>query len=205
MQEALHLFELESLGAQLAGTLSRGQSQRLGLARALLADPRVLLLDEPFAGVDPAGTARIGDRLRDLADAGRTLVVSTHDLADASTLGDDVTILRDGRVLAQGAAATLREQLMGSALRVRVRGTGDVLGVVQRLGFRGWAVAGPAVEVDVPDEVAVEDLVDRLVAAGVRLREVTPAVNALQDLYLHLEGGASSAGVRAAEAPSHAR
>ncbi|GAA5199208.1 ABC transporter ATP-binding protein [Rugosimonospora acidiphila] len=192
VREVIDLLDLGSIADQRADTLSRGQTQRVGLAKALLAEPPVLLLDEPTAAVDPAVAARLRDQLRGLAAAGHTILVSTHELAEASDLADDVTVLHRGRVAARGAPSTLREQLVGHGYRLRLRGTGDLAGALRRLGYPAEPATHDRLLVDVPDEDTVETLVADLVRAGVGIREVTPAGNALEDVYLHLQEGASA-------------
>ena len=187
VEDVLRAVELTDIGEQRAGTLSRGQSQRVGLAKALLNDPPVLLLDEPVSGVDPTMASRLRKQLRALADEGRTVLVSTHELAEVADLADDVTILRHGRLAGRGMAAALREEVLGTRYRVRLRGTGDLRGVLARLGFRAESSHGDGVVVEVEDDQEVETLVAELVRAGVGVREVGPADNALHDVYTRLQ------------------
>jgi heme exporter protein A len=88
---------LEALAARPAGSLSRGQAQRLAIARGLVHDPPVVLLDEPFTGLDPTSADRLAGRVRALAAAGRAVVLVTHDLAQAAALGDRALLLVRGR------------------------------------------------------------------------------------------------------------
>ena len=186
----LDLLNLGPIATRRASGLSRGQAQRVSLARALLADPPVLLLDEPFAGVDPGVGMQLRDHLRQLAVDGCTVIVSTHELAEVSTLGDDVTVLQDGRVVGHGTTEALRATLVGSHYRLRVRARGDLTGALARLGYAPEAAQGDSVVVDVADEDAVEVLVAGLVTAGLGVREISPAASPLEDLYLHLQAGA---------------
>ncbi len=186
VNDVIDIVGLADISGREAGTLSRGQTQRVGLAKALLPDPPVLLLDEPTAGVDPGIAIGLREELKSLAGSGRTVVISTHDLNEACELADDVTVLHDGRIAGRGEPSTLREQLVGDGYRVRLRGRGDLTGQLARLGYRGEASAG-AVIVGVAGEEAVEKLVAELVLAGVAISEVTPVGNALEDVYLHLQ------------------
>ena len=201
VERAMGLLELGPVARQRAGSLSRGQAQRVSLARAVLLEPPVLILDEPLAGVDPAVAIQLRDHVRALADCGHTVVVSTHELAEMNEIGGDVTILRGGRVAGHGDAATLRAELLGERYRLRLRASGDLAGALARLGYRGCASGDGSVIVDVPGPAAVESLVAGLVAAGVGVREVAPASNPLEDLYLH---GAPATGGPAAEAGARA-
>ena len=201
---AVELLDLGPIATRRASGLSRGQAQRVSLARALLADPPVLVLDEPFAGVDPGVSSQLREHLRRFADGGRTVIVSAHELAEVSTLGDDVTVIHDGRVVGHGAADALRAQLAGShhRLRVRVRARGDLAGALTLLGYAPEAARGDSVVVDIADEDGVEVLVAGLVAAGIGVREVAPVTNPLEELYLHLQHGApDGSALRGAPSP----
>ncbi len=90
-----------------AGTLSRGLAQRVALARSRVHDPPVLLLDEPFTGLDPRSAERLASRLRDLRERGRTVVLVSHDLARAAELADRAVVLQRGRVTAEASSAPL--------------------------------------------------------------------------------------------------
>ena len=89
-------------------TYSKGMRQRLGLAQALMGEPRLLLLDEPTTGLDPALRRRFFDTVRELRSAGVTLIISTHALREVETLADRVAILNNGRLVAEGTLADLR-------------------------------------------------------------------------------------------------
>jgi len=89
---------LEALAGRPAGSFSRGQAQRLAIARGLVHDPPVVLLDEPFTGLDPGSDDRLAARVRALAGAGRAVVLVTHDLEQAATLGDRALLLVRGRI-----------------------------------------------------------------------------------------------------------
>jgi ABC-2 type transport system ATP-binding protein len=105
---------------------SRGMRQRLHLARALLHDPPVLILDEPSAGLDPESARSLRAMVRRLAAEGRSILLTTHDLAEAEALCQRVVILREGRVLTQAAPPALREQA-AALTGVRVELTGHQL------------------------------------------------------------------------------
>jgi len=95
---------LEAWSERRARTFSRGLAQRLAIARARVHDPRVLLLDEPFTGLDGAAADRLAERLERLRDDGRSLVLVTHDFRQASRLGDQALMLGDGRVVYRAQA-----------------------------------------------------------------------------------------------------
>lgn len=116
--ETLARVGLEAAAGRAVRGYSRGMRQRLGLAVAILAEPELLLLDEPTGGLDQEGLAVLWQVLREWRDAGRTVVVSTHDLALIEARADRVHVLSRGRVVASGSPDGLRQQ---ADLPVRVR------------------------------------------------------------------------------------
>jgi ABC-type multidrug transport system ATPase subunit len=117
------------------GTYSADEERRLALAAALLRDPDLLVVDEPSAGLDAVGTREIRQALRRLADQGKTVLVATGVLTEAQQIADTVTVLDDGRVLAQGTVA----HLLGDAevsVRVRLDEPGTAATVLRAAGFK---------------------------------------------------------------------
>jgi iron complex transport system ATP-binding protein len=126
---ALVAYDLAALRARPADSLSGGELSRVMLARATVGDPEVLIVDEPTAGLDPRHAIDAVNRLRQAADAGRTVVMAIHDLNLAFRVADDVVAVKDGRVLAVGAAAEVfTEALLARLYDVRVRVTRDADG-----------------------------------------------------------------------------
>ena len=111
INEALAAADLDEIADRRIGTLSKGMRQRVGLALALVGNPPALLLDEPLAGLDPAQSREMRDRIRALADAGRAVLVSSHALAEVELIADRVVILHRGRVLAVDRPAALARRL----------------------------------------------------------------------------------------------
>lgn len=115
-QEKLKAVGLEKEYDRMPAELSGGMRKRAGLARAMALDPRILLVDEPSAGLDPITTEEIDGLLLDLKRAGTTLVIVTHNIRSARRLGDQLVMLHDGRVIAKGTAGEL-EQSTDDAVR----------------------------------------------------------------------------------------
>jgi len=95
------------------GEYSKGMRQKLALARAMLHDPQVLLLDEPTSAMDPESSRLVRDSIRDLRSARRSIVICTHNLAEAEELADRIAIIRKGRIIASGETAGLKQMLLG--------------------------------------------------------------------------------------------
>ncbi|MFE5587996.1 ABC transporter ATP-binding protein [Kitasatospora sp. NPDC056531] len=168
---------------------SLGMRQRLGLAAALLTNPRLLVLDEPSNGLDPAGKQHVHRALRRLTGDGVTVVLSSHRMDDLQALCDEVTILATGRVRFSGPleklAAESRElehRVLTSDPQAARRVAAGAVGVrtVEETGAPGGALvvraSGPA----------VEELVAELVRAGVGVREVAPVIPPLEAAFLAL-------------------
>ena len=109
VERALERFELGAVATRPIGNLSRGYQQRVSLAQAFLHDPRLAIVDEPTAGLDPLQRHEVQERLRALRGE-RTLLLSTHDLGEARALADRVAVLREGRLVAEGPAPELLGQ-----------------------------------------------------------------------------------------------
>jgi ABC-2 type transport system ATP-binding protein len=111
----LEMFGLEAVSKRRIGEYSKGMRQKLALARALLHDPPVLLLDEPTSAMDPESAHLVRDAIRELRSASRTIVICTHNLAEAEELSDQIAIIRQGRIIARGTPQALKLALLGPA------------------------------------------------------------------------------------------
>ena len=109
VEEVLELVELERVASRRVKTYSLGMRQRLGLAAALLGDPELLILDEPANGLDPAGVRWLRSFLRGFAEQGRTVLVSSHILAEVAQTVDEIVIIDHGRLRASGTLDELTE------------------------------------------------------------------------------------------------
>src|SRR5262249_37753160 len=105
---ALERVGLQAHRQRHTGELSQGERQLVSIARACVADPKVLLLDEPAAGLGPADSHALGVRIREIADGGTSVLLVDHDIALVLGVCDDIYVLDFGRVIAKGDAATIR-------------------------------------------------------------------------------------------------
>ncbi len=112
-QRLLHEFGLDGARKQRIGEYSKGMRQKLALARALLHDPPVLLLDEPTSAMDPESSRLVRDTIGELRSSKRTIIICTHNLAEAEELADQIAIIRGGRIIALGTINSLKEELLG--------------------------------------------------------------------------------------------
>jgi ABC-2 type transport system ATP-binding protein len=185
VDEVLSLVELGGVGRKRAKTYSLGMRQRLGLAAALLGDPEVLILDEPANGLDPQGIRWLRDFLRSLATEGRTVLVSSHVLAEVAQTADDVVIIHRGRFVAQSSMAEMAARVAGA---VRVRSP-EAARLRERLAAEGLAATELA-----PDGLSVPEATSQRVgeiaaAAGIVLHELVRETGTLEEAFLELTGG----------------
>ena len=163
---------------------SKGMTQRLGLASALVHDPEVLLLDEPTDGVDPVGRREIRDLLRQEAARGRAILVNSHLLSEIEQTCDRVAVLRRGEVAAQGTIA----ELTASGFRYRMAVTPLDEALVASLKETGAPVerVNGHLELTARDLEHLNALVDRVRARGSALSELTPLRSSLEDVFVDL-------------------
>ena len=183
----LSLARLEQYADQPVHVLSRGQKQRLGLMRALVHEPDVLVLDEPASGLDPRSRVDLRDLLRLLAAQGTAVLVSSHALADLEELADVVVFVDAGRTVGEHRIDALPESAQPRPWRLRALDAASLVAALERAGvaFQPAAASG-AVEVELAGDEAAADLVARLVRARVRLVSVAPVGGALEATFLEL-------------------
>lgn len=115
IRRLLEVFGLAEARKRRLGEFSKGMRQKLALARALLHEPPVLLLDEPTSAMDPESARLVRDAIRELRSAERTLIICTHNLAEAEELADAIAIIRRGKIIARGTPEALKLSLLGPA------------------------------------------------------------------------------------------
>jgi ABC-2 type transport system ATP-binding protein len=184
VEEVLALVELTAAAKRRVKGYSLGMRQRLGLATALLGDPEVLVLDEPANGLDPAGVRWLRDLLRSLAAEGRTILVSSHVLAEVAQTVDRVVIIHRGSLVQQ---ASIAEVLAGAQGATRVQ-TPDLPRLRELLAAQGATVTA------VDEQTLAVDLaparVGELAAANaIVLHELTVERATLEEVFLELTGG----------------
>ncbi|MER2105392.1 MAG: ABC transporter ATP-binding protein [Solibacillus sp.] len=111
--ELLALVRLSDKRDDYVDHLSRGMKQRLCLARSLMHDPQILILDEPASGLDPRARVEMRDILKDLKDSGKTILISSHILPELAEICDEIGVLHDGKLIAQGNIQAIQAQLQG--------------------------------------------------------------------------------------------
>jgi ABC-type multidrug transport system ATPase subunit len=196
IDELLATVHLTEYADRPASVLSRGQKQRLGLARALVHDPQVLLLDEPASGLDPRSRVDLRQLLRRLAEEGRTVLVSSHVLTELEEMCDDAVFLSRGRTVVPDPARGVTGPGGGRrTFHVRALALPVLTGWLDRVGA-AWRPDEPwtapptgagGVLVEVDGDAGAAALIRDAVAAGVPLVSAAPAAGALERAYLTLE------------------
>ncbi len=181
--EAASRFEISDALDQKVGGYSTGMRARLALARAVLHEPDLLLLDEPTAGLDPESARAVLGLIDEMAEGGKTVLMCTHLLLEAEGLADQVIVMDHGQAMISGSPRDLTRQFWPAPRVVVDADDPSLLDTAQALPFvRGYHRNGVAT-VELENETDVPDLVDALVASGARLTRVEPQAPTLEQLY----------------------
>jgi ABC-2 type transport system ATP-binding protein len=184
VDEVLELVELTGAERRRVKGYSLGMRQRLALAAALLGEPRILILDEPANGLDPKGMRWLRDLLRAQAAEGRTVLVSSHLLSEVAQTADELVVIRDGKMVAQGSMAELTA---GEEARIRVRASqptelaaalsaqGATVGSVEDGGFEVRGASG-------------QQIGDLALRQGIAIYELAPQGSSLEESFFELMG-----------------
>jgi ABC-2 type transport system ATP-binding protein len=187
VEELLQLVDLNGAARRRVGGYSLGMRQRLSLAGALLGDPQVLILDEPANGLDPQGIRWLRDLLRGFAAEGRTVLVSSHVLAEMQQLADDVVIIARGRIVAQAGVGDVVGRA-GGAVRVRSPQRERLVAALRRGGFEAVLLNENGLSVRNASAAQVGDIA---AMEGVALHELVAEEATLEEVFLELTEGES--------------
>jgi ABC-2 type transport system ATP-binding protein len=181
--EMLELVGLTSAVDRPIGKFSKGMTQRIGLAQALLHDPELLILDEPMSGLDPIGRKQVRDIILSERKRGKTIVFTSHVLSDVEMLCDRIAIIHKGQVVARG---TLDELLRREVRRVRLQLTGVTSELREALEREKLTVrvVEDMVHVTIEGDQGVGPLLERVMKAGATVVEVEPERETLEDLFM---------------------
>ncbi|MFB6569731.1 MULTISPECIES: ABC transporter ATP-binding protein [Streptomyces] len=187
VDEVLHLVGLTSVARKRSKGFSLGMGQRLGIAAALLGDPRILMFDEPVNGLDPEGIHWIRHLMKNLAAQGRTVFVSSHLMSEMALTAEHLVVIGQGRLLADTSMAEFIRQNSRSYVRLRSPDRERLLDVLHRAGVRAVAGRGGVLEVD---GVPAERLGELAAAQQVVLHELSPQQASLEEAFMRLTAGA---------------
>jgi len=198
--DLLQLVELFHRRDSFVDTLSRGMQQRLCLARALIHDPQVLILDEPASGLDPRARIEIRELLRELHAMGKTIFLSSHILSEIEEICTHIGIIEEGRLVATGSLAEMRERIrQHRTVRIGLVGPPDAaqLWLADQPGVLEVRPLPPNADGNlelgfVGDDQALAGLLAAMVEAGFRLTLFHEKAGDLEDIFMRLTRGAVS-------------
>lgn len=195
IQEVMDFTDLVPLADRFSNKLSKGMTQRLGLGRALLHDPQVLVMDEPAAGLDPKARVELKHLIRVLAREGKTIFISSHILSELGEMCDSLLFINNGRIVHHGDAETLK------------RGSDSIGGVLYDVQVDGdpqsisdWCVLQPNVEflesrkhggrirIDTQDPTKAADVLARMIKDNLRITEFHREQRNLEDAFIDILG-----------------
>jgi len=183
VREVIEMTGLESVAKKRVGGFSLGMGQRLGIASALLGDPRTLILDEPVNGLDPEGVLWVRNLVRYLASQGRTVFLSSHLMSEMALTADHLIVLGRGRVIADAPVADIVGRASGTTVRVR---SPHATRLAELLAGPGISITSTAPEVLEITGSTAEAIAEAAAAAQLVLHELTPVTGSLEDAYMSL-------------------
>jgi ABC-2 type transport system ATP-binding protein len=183
VDEVLDLVGLRAAAGRRVGEYSLGMGQRLGIAAALLGDPGILLLDEPVNGLDPDGVRWIRTLLRDLADQGRTIFLSSHLMTEMAQTADHVVVIQQGRLLADVDIEGLIGRYTARVVRLRSPEATRLVDLLAGEGVTARPTDDGAVEIH---GRTAEEIGDQAAAHEIALYELTPQRGSLEEAFMHL-------------------
>jgi ABC-2 type transport system ATP-binding protein len=186
VDDVLRRLELAERGADRVSGYSSGMRQRLGIAAALLRSPRLLLLDEPTTGLDPAGVRFVAQLLRELAASGVAVLLSSHQIGEIEAVCDSFTVLARGRVVWDGTSAQMRAEAPPSAYRVITSDDARALAIAgEERSMRAAPAAGGGLTVEA-DGATLDRFVLALGRASVAVRRLELTTSSLESMFFAL-------------------
>jgi len=187
----------------MSRALSGGMKRRLMIARALVHEPRLLILDEPTAGVDIEIRRSMWDFLREINSSGTTIILTTHYLEEAETLCRNIAIINGGRIVERDRMSSLLRRLHVQTFVLNVR---DALNAAPRLeGYDTTLVDDHSFEIEVSNDETLNDIFARLSASGIEVLSMRNKVNRLEEIFMQLVEGRGSDDAAARGEPAAAR
>src|SRR5229473_3569773 len=185
VEEVLDIVELTSRAARKFGTYSTGMKQRLGVAAALLKDPDLLILDEPTSGLDPQGMAEMRKLIKDIGQGNRTVLLSSHLLAEVEQICDRVGVISAGKLVTQ---STVQELLGEEGVLVRAQPIDRAYDLLTSMfGVAAVSRKDGFIRLQTDPAGSIE-INSRLMAAGIGVSELRPFERSLEEAFFQLTG-----------------
>jgi ABC-2 type transport system ATP-binding protein len=183
-ERCLRQLQLWDKRDQIARSLSGGMKRRLMIARALMHEPRLLILDEPTAGVDIEIRRSMWVFLRDINASGTTIILTTHYLEEAESLCRNVAIIDRGRIIENDSMSNVIRKLSQETFVLNLRASLDAL--PDLAGYRAHLADGHTLEIEVSKDQSLNDIFARLSAQGIEVLSMRNKVNRLEELFMRL-------------------
>jgi ABC-2 type transport system ATP-binding protein len=196
IDDVLELTDLSAKKDAYVEELSRGMKQRLCLAKTLVHDPKVLLLDEPASGLDPRARIEIKELLKELKSMGKTIIISSHILPELADFCNKIGIIEQGDLIVSGDVSEIMRQVTGGkVLELKVAGEMEpaIALLTARRDVRSARLQGDSIKVEYtgePDEV--HSLLQALLAAGIRVQSFSEQQTDLEDIFMRVTRGVVS-------------
>ena len=183
VSEVIEMTGLARVATKRVGGFSLGMRQRLGIAAALLGDPRTLILDEPVNGLDPEGVQWVRQLVRALAAEGRTVFLSSHLMSEMSQTADQLLVIGRGRIIAAGSVQQVIDSVTGDTVRVRSPHAGDLATALTADGATVTSLEAGTFEVS---GTTTERVGEVAFNSGLLLHELSPRRASLEEAYMSL-------------------
>ncbi len=195
IQEVMDFTDLTPLADRLSNKMSKGQTQRLCLGRALLHDPKILILDEPAAGLDPKARVELKQLIRILSEEGKTILISSHILSELGEMCDSLLFIDKGRIVHHGDADSMRRgSAQAEVTLVNVQVSGPLAKLIE------WALTAPLIQVveemkrgaklcvQSTDETVIASVLKRMITDGLPVTDFHREERRLEDAFIDLLG-----------------
>lgn len=194
IQEVMDFTDLSPLADRMSNKMSKGQTQRLCLGRALLHDPQILIMDEPAAGLDPKARVELKQLIRILAEEGKTILISSHILSELGEMCDSLLFIDKGRIVHHGDAESMTRGTETEETLLNVQVMGDPAPLVQ------WALTAPLIQVmeetkrgarlrvQSKDEATLAGVLRRMITDGLQVTDYHKEERRLEDAFIDMLG-----------------
>jgi ABC-2 type transport system ATP-binding protein len=194
IQEVMDFTDLTPLADRMSNKMSKGQTQRLCLGRALLHDPQILIMDEPAAGLDPKARVELKQLIRILAEEGKTILISSHILSELGEMCDSLLFIDKGKIVHHGDAASMIRGGNSDETLVHVQVAGDPQKIIE------WALTAPLIQVieetkrgarlkiQAADEATLAGVLRRMIQDGLAVTDYHREERRLEDAFIDMLG-----------------
>jgi ABC-2 type transport system ATP-binding protein len=184
IHEMLSLVSLKKTGKKKVDKFSKGMKQRLGIAQALVADPKLVILDEPTSGLDPQGRKDVKELLLALKKEGTTVFLNSHILSEVEKVCDRVGIIKNGEIISVG---TIKELTSTNSVEIHAEISGKIVKKLEDMAY-SIKIRGEKITVEIKNKKIIPDLAEIIITNGGRLKALIPQKRSLEDTFLEVVG-----------------